>query len=141
MESNPEKSPFSLLQSKSNENLMNVCSQENFFRDEDAEDKPNLLIANDNYFLLNAFEEMSRSLFKVFKADNGLEAYEIAISKPIHFFDAIILDLDMPILDGFQAGAKIRNYINSNILASLVGFKDTPLSRSIDKEDSSKSGS
>ena len=101
MDSIPERSPFSLVESKSYENIMNLYSYENFLCDEDAEDKPNLLIANDNYFLLNAFIEMSRSLFKVFKADNGLEAYEIAISKPIHFFDAIILDLDMPILDGF----------------------------------------
>jgi len=52
-------------------------------------------------FLLSAFESEFSQHFQVFKAENGLEAYEIVISKPIHFFDAILLDIQMPIMDGF----------------------------------------
>jgi CheY-like chemotaxis protein len=44
---------------------------------------------------------MSIPFFEVYLAENGLEAYEIAISKPKYFFDAILLDIQMPILDGF----------------------------------------
>jgi CheY-like chemotaxis protein len=39
--------------------------------------------------------------FKVFKAENGLQAYKIAKSMPVYFFDAIVLDVQMPIMDGF----------------------------------------
>jgi CheY-like chemotaxis protein len=39
--------------------------------------------------------------FKVFKAENGLQAYEIAKSMPVYFFDAMVLDVQMPIMDGF----------------------------------------
>jgi CheY-like chemotaxis protein len=63
--------------------------------------KPTILIANDNIFLLNAFEYQFSQQFNVFKAENGLEAYKIAASKPIYFFDAILLDIQMPIMDGF----------------------------------------
>ena len=56
-------------------------------------DKPTLLVANDNYFLLNAIEELSSPFFQVSTANNGLEAYEIVIDKPRYFFDAILLDI------------------------------------------------
>jgi hypothetical protein len=55
--------------------------------------KPTLLLANDNLFLLNAYAKMIRKSFTVFKAENGLEAYKIAIRKPRHFFDAILLGI------------------------------------------------
>jgi CheY-like chemotaxis protein len=59
------------------------------------------LIANDNIFLLEALEEEFKPFFKVFKAENGLQAYEITKSKPVYFFDAMLLDINMPIMDGF----------------------------------------
>ncbi len=65
------------------------------------------MIANDNIFLLEAFEEEFKPFFKVHKAENGLQAYEITKSKPKYFFDAMFLDINMPIMDGFSAGAKI----------------------------------
>ena len=46
-------------------------------------------------------------------ASNGLEAYEIAACQN---FDLIIMDLNMPIMDGFKATKKIKDYFrNSNI--------------------------
>lgn len=41
----------------------------------------------------------------------------------------------MPILDGFEAGAKIREYINSTNLASVVSVNKTPLSPNKRKEE------
>jgi len=44
-------------------------------------------------FLLNAYAKMVKNQFIVFKAENGLEAYNIAIKKPRYYFDAILLDI------------------------------------------------
>ncbi len=63
---------------------------------------------------------MIRVYFNVFKAENGLEAYEILKDKPRHYFDAVILDIQMPIMDGFQAGKKMCEYLNSTNLVSIV---------------------
>ena len=71
-------------------------------------------------FLLNAYAKMIRVYFKVYKAENGLEAYEILKDKPRHYFDAVILDIQMPIMDGFQAGQKMCEYLNSTNLVSIV---------------------
>jgi len=82
--------------------------------------KPTILLANDNIFLLNAYAKMIRVYFNVYKAENGLEAYEILKDKPRHYFDAVILDIQMPIMDGFQAGKKMCEYLNSTNLVSIV---------------------
>lgn len=82
--------------------------------------KPTMLFANDNMFLLNAYAKIIRTYFTVFKAENGLEAYEILKDKPRHFFDAVMLDNHMPIMDGFQAGKKISEYLKSTNLVSIV---------------------
>jgi len=49
----------------------------------------------------------------------------------------------MPIFDGFQAGEKIREYLNSTNLASVVSVSETPLSpnRKIEEELFSSRGS
>jgi hypothetical protein len=57
--SNSESSKFS---SESSDNLQQT----------EKEQKPSILIANDNLFLLNACSEMSERLFEVYKAENGL---------------------------------------------------------------------
>lgn len=42
---------------------------------------------------------------------NGLEAYEM-VSIAEKWFDVIILDLNMPIMDGFTAANKINTHFN-----------------------------
>lgn len=50
---------------------------------------------------------------EVDKAENGFEVFENVISKfnadPQEFYDLIILDLHMPIMDGFEACKKISD--------------------------------
>jgi len=67
----------------------------------DDNTKPTMLLANDNIFLLKAYAKMISFYFRVFKAENGLEAYDILRDKPRHYFDAVVLDIHMPIMDGF----------------------------------------
>ena len=44
------------------------------------------------------------------EATNGLEAVEIFVSKPPHYFDLIVMDLEMPIMNGKESLRKIREY-------------------------------
>ena len=46
--------------------------------------------------------------FEVMIAENGLEAYDAVQAKPKNYFDVILLDINMPIMDGFQTMDKIR---------------------------------
>lgn len=62
-----------------------------------------ILVVNDNIQLLNMISNMLEDSFQVHTATNGLEGYDILLSQPKHFFDAIVLDINMPIMDGYEA--------------------------------------
>ena len=57
-----------------------------------------------------ALETMFLTKFKlpkknVFCATNGLQGFQKAINQ---FFDIIIMDLNMPVMDGFETAKKIK---------------------------------
>ena len=62
---------------------------------------------------------MSRH-FDVETADNGLLALEKVKQRVNCYFDAIVMDINMPIMDGFEAAEKISTYLNSHV---MVGVK------------------
>lgn len=69
-----------------------------------------ILVAEDN--ALNA--EIAVSLlenrhFEVETVQNGLKALEIFTSKPSYYYDAVLMDVRMPVMDGLQAAAGIRH--------------------------------
>jgi len=86
----------------------------------------NVLIADDhqtNRLLLT--ELLERVGMTVKKADNGLVAFELCQQE---YFDIIILDINMPILDGYQATKKIRalaQYQATPIIAITANAFDT----------------
>ena len=47
-------------------------------------------------------------------AENGMEAVKIVKSKTRTFYQAIIQDICMPIMDGMQACVLIKQYLNDN---------------------------
>jgi CheY-like chemotaxis protein len=49
--------------------------------------------------------------FNVKTANNGLEALDIVITNPRNYFDVIVLDINMPIMDGFETYEKIKKYL------------------------------
>jgi CheY-like chemotaxis protein len=49
--------------------------------------------------------------FNVKTANNGLEALDIVITNPRNYFDVIVLDINMPIMDGFDTYEKIKKYL------------------------------
>ena len=55
------------------------------------------------------------------KAMNGLEAIEIisAMAQKNIYFDLILMDCNMPIMDGFQATEEIKRMVSRKLLPSI----------------------
>lgn len=75
--------------------------------------KPTLLLVNDDIWLLNMVTDFLEEFFDVTTANNGFEALDAVIAQPKNFFDVIILDLNMPIMGGFEACEKIVQHMNA----------------------------
>ena len=77
------------------------------------EPKFRCLIANDDALQLTILEAIfERHNCDVVTAQNGQQAFEevaCRTSDPMRMFDLVILDLNMPVTDGFEACRTIRN--------------------------------
>ena len=68
--------------------------------------KPNrrVLLANDNDFLLKiAGYTLEPHFSEIKNCVNGKAAVDFVTSHPINYFNVIILDIDMPVMDGKEA--------------------------------------
>jgi two-component system sensor histidine kinase/response regulator len=70
-----------------------------------------VLVAEDN--AINA--EIAKKLlenrhFAVEVAPNGLKAMEMFVKNPVHYYDIILMDVRMPVMDGLQATSNIRHW-------------------------------
>ena len=80
--------------------------------EKDANVRSICLLANDNAFLLEAFSQgLSEHFDLIITAQNGEEAVELVKSYPQSHFFAIILDIEMPVMDGMEACIKINQYL------------------------------
>lgn len=69
----------------------------------------NILIAEDNELNMEILDCILSDLgAHITKAENGKIAYDIFCEKPAGSFDAILMDVMMPVLDGYEATQKIR---------------------------------
>ena len=65
---------------------------------------------------------LQRQGFKVEQAENGKDAFDKLTASSPGYFDVILMDVQMPVMDGFQATELIRNmedtrYANIPIIA------------------------
>ena len=83
------------------------------------------LLANDNPFLLEGFSQgLSPHFDLVITAQNGQEAVDIVMNYHQSYFSAIILDIEMPVMDGMQACIIIEKYLKDivdNSISSVEG--------------------
>ena len=80
----------------------------------DSGEKKNILVVDDDREIVRAIAlNLESEGFQVFKAYDGMEALDLAMTKDIHL---IIIDVMMPKLDGLSAIMKIREKKNLPII-------------------------
>ncbi len=82
---------------------------------EDEEEKPlwmlhtNILVVEDNEQNQEVLVQLLKSVgCNIRVAENGLVALEILKQKPENYFHMVIMDIVMPLMDGYEATVKIR---------------------------------
>lgn len=73
-------------------------------------DKPNILIANDNGYCREVANLRLKPYFTVDIVINGLEAFKKVTSQEPDYYKVILLDINMPIMDGLEALQKINAF-------------------------------
>lgn len=90
-----------------------------------------ILIVEDNDINLEVATYLLKETHAhVFTARNGLEAVEM-IQDQAHPFDAILMDIQMPIMDGFEATRVIRNEMN--VLTPIIAMTANVMIQDIEK--------
>ena len=80
---------------------------------------------------------MLEDFFNVNTANNGLEALDVVFAKPRNYFDVIVLDINMPIMDGFETCSKINKYLTSqNVIQMVEVNKETKTIKNHFEDDS-----
>ena len=70
-----------------------------------------ILLAEDNQINAEIAEALLKQKhFTVDHADNGLHALEKFTQSPVGYYDAILMDIRMPVMDGLQAAVNIRHW-------------------------------
>ena len=95
--------------------------------DENIEDKPIVLLVEDNDELRDFLKSSLQNMYTVFEAKDGQQGYE----KSIEIIpDVIISDVRMPIMDGFEMCAKLKSSAaTSHIPVILLTAKSSLKSR------------
>lgn len=89
---------------------------------ESKENEKMLLVVDDNKDITSYVKTLFDQEFKVLTADNGIDAYDLAVK---HTPDLIISDMMMPGMDGFELCEKIKSTIStSHIPVIMLTAKD-----------------
>jgi len=81
------------------------------------------LIVNDEFFILDILRQMFENLgiINIKLAQNGFDGLQMVLKEQ---FDAVICDLNMPVLNGFQCAKKIRASLNQKELLFSIPKED-----------------
>jgi CheY-like chemotaxis protein len=79
-----------------------------------------IIVAEDNDENFEIIKEVfSSSKLQIFRAFNGREAVELIKTDS---FDLILMDIKMPVLDGFQATRQIRKFNNKIPIIAVTAY-------------------
>ncbi|MCI2082027.1 MAG: ATP-binding protein [Bacteroidales bacterium] len=81
--------------------------------------RPLILIAEDNESNYILFETILRKDYDVIHAENGKEALEFFLKRNP---DLIIMDIKMPVMDGYEAAAEIRKHSSTIPIIAATAF-------------------
>lgn len=87
----------------------------NVLSDADYSGKRILLVEDNELNREIAVEILSTTGVTVDTAGNGLEAVEIISKAPLDFYNLVLMDIQMPVMDGYEATQKIRLLPNLNM--------------------------
>ena len=73
--------------------------------------------------LFRSVENLLLPKFNVDLAENGKQAYDLVLQKGSSFYSAIVLDINMPIMDGYEACNKIHAIIEEECLIAHMSIK------------------
>ena len=59
---------------------------------------------------------MLKMQFRIETADNGCQAVNLVEKNPLNYFQAIVLDLNMPVMNGFEAFKVIKDLLDQSDL-------------------------
>ncbi len=80
----------------------------------------NMLLVNDDCFILLGLKGRFRKHFNISTADNGYAAINQVQKKGKNFFSFIIMDIHMPIMGGIEASNKIYDFLNDRNVQSQI---------------------
>jgi len=85
-----------------------IASSKTTYKDEDLREK-RVLACEDNALNREVIAGLLKSKkMEVIFAENGDQGYHLFQESPLYHFDAILMDVRMPVMDGYQASRMIR---------------------------------
>lgn len=98
-----------------------------------------ILIADDAEFNRDILKEIFSEQYEVLEAENGAEAVELVAKSQPGYYDMVLMDIQMPVLNGHDATMRIRQLADRK-LAAIPIVAMTANAFDEDRKDAEKHG-